>query len=122
MRPEVDEFDLPDPGCGRSSDRLMALFELTCSHPLRAVLAAAGREVDRCPGGAELARSRAYALRRTVERMATDMLDRFGRAFGPRPFTTDAGVSQRWADTHLYLRQHHGERDLAELGRMQWPT
>jgi hypothetical protein len=54
--------------------------------------------------------------------MATEMLDRFGRAFGPRPFTADAEISQRWADTHLYLRQHHGERDLAELGTAPWPT
>jgi alkylation response protein AidB-like acyl-CoA dehydrogenase len=89
---------------------------------LRAVLATAGRQIDRSPDDVEHARSRAYAVRHTVERLATDMLDRFGRAFGPRPFTTDAGVSQRWADTHLYLRQHHGERDLAELGRMPWPT
>jgi alkylation response protein AidB-like acyl-CoA dehydrogenase len=89
---------------------------------LRAVLATAGRQIDRAPDDVEHARSRAYAVRHTVERMATDMLDRFGRAFGPRPFTSSAAVSQRWADAHLYLRQHHGERDLAELGRMPWTT
>jgi alkylation response protein AidB-like acyl-CoA dehydrogenase len=89
---------------------------------MRAVLSTAGHQIDDDPTDVDAARSRAYAVRHTVERLATDVLDRFGRAFGPRPFTTDAAVSQRWADTHLYLRQHHGERDLAELGRMPWPT
>ena len=83
---------------------------------LRALLASAGREIDRRPDDLDAARTRAQALRYTVERLATEMLDRFGRAFGPRPFTEDGAVSSRWADTHLYLRQHHGERDLAELG------
>jgi alkylation response protein AidB-like acyl-CoA dehydrogenase/plasmid stabilization system protein ParE len=77
---------------------------------------------DEHPDEIESARSRAYAVRHIVERLATDILDRFGRAFGPRPFATDAEVSQRWADSHLYLRQHHGERNLAELGRMPWTT
>ncbi len=89
---------------------------------MRAVLSEAGRQIDEYTDDIERARSRAYAVRHTVERLSNDVLDRFGRAFGPRPFTTDAAVSQRWADSHLYLRQHHGERDLAELGRMPWPT
>ena len=88
---------------------------------MRAVLSEAGRQIDEYTDDVERARSRAYAVRHTVERLSNDVLDRFGRAFGPRPFTTDAAISQRWADSHLYLRQHHGERDLAELGRMPWP-
>ena len=87
-----------------------------------ALLSTAGREIDEWPDDVALARARAYAVRATVERLATDVLDRFGRAFGPRPFTRDASVAQRWSDTHLYLRQHHGERDLAEAGRARWPT
>jgi alkylation response protein AidB-like acyl-CoA dehydrogenase len=88
---------------------------------MRAVLSTAGHHIDERPDDIESARSRAYAVRHIVERLANDVLDRFGRAFGPRPFATNSAVSQRWADSHLYLRQHHGERDLAELGRMPWP-
>ena len=84
---------------------------------MHALLSAAGQEIDESPDDVDSARQRAYAVRHTVERLASEMLDRFGRAFGPRPFTTDRAVSQRWSDTHLYLRQHHGERDLAEAGR-----
>ncbi len=78
---------------------------------MRALLSAAGDEIDEWPDDVDRARARAHAVRYTIERIATEMLDRFGRAFGPRPFTRDAAVSQRWSDTHLYLRQHHGERD-----------
>lgn len=83
---------------------------------LRAMLAAAGREIDEVPDEGWQAQQRALALRHQVERVATDILDRFGRAFGPRPFAHDAAVNQRWLDVHLYLRQDHGERDLAVLG------
>ena len=83
---------------------------------LRAMLGAAGQEIDADPDNHWQARTRALALRHQVERTASDILDRFGRAFGPRPFAHDADINQRWLDVHLYLRQDHGERDLAVLG------
>lgn len=83
---------------------------------LRAMLSAAGQEIDADPDNHWQARTRALALRHQVERTASDILDRFGRAFGPRPFAHDADINQRWLDVHLYLRQDHGERDLAVLG------
>jgi len=83
---------------------------------LRAMLGAAGQEIDADPDDHWQARTRALALRHQVERTSSDILDRFGRAFGPRPFAHDADVNQRWLDVHLYLRQDHGERDLAVLG------
>lgn len=84
---------------------------------LAALLRAAGDEIDDDPRDVEHARARALSLRQTVERLVADILDRFGRSLGPRPFVGDHDVSQRWADTHLYVRQHHGERDLEGLGR-----
>lgn len=84
---------------------------------LAAVLRAAGDEIDDDPADVDRARARALSLRQTVERLVTDILDRFGRSLGPRPFVSDAEVSQRWSDTHLYIRQHHAERDLEALGR-----
>ena len=59
----------------------------------------------------------ALAARHTVERLATEVLDRVGRAFGPRPFVGDAAFAQRAADLHLYLRQSHAEGDLEAVGR-----
>jgi hypothetical protein len=84
---------------------------------LAALLHAAGDEIDDDPADVERARARALSLRQTVERLVTDILDRFGRSLGPRPFVGDVDASQRWSDTHLYIRQHHAERDLEALGR-----
>ncbi len=64
------------------------------------------------------ARRRALSLRHLVEAACTDVLGRFSRSLGPRPFTTDAGIAQRTADLHLYLRQHHAERDLHALAAL----
>jgi hypothetical protein len=44
------------------------------------------------------------------------VLDLTDRALGPRPLTTDEAHARRVADLRVYLRQHHGERDLARLG------
>jgi hypothetical protein len=89
---------------------------------LRALLADAGRQIDADPAGAEAARYRALALRHSVERLSSELLDRFGRAYGPRPTVADADVAQRVADTLLYLRQDHAERDLADLGGLARDT
>lgn len=88
---------------------------------LVAVLTQAGEEIDAHPHDADAAHRRALAVRHHVERVVADVLDRFGRAFGPRPFAHDAELNQRWVDTHLYTRQDHAERDLEVLGRLTSP-
>lgn len=85
---------------------------------LQAVLRQAGEEIDQNPHDAVAAQIRARSLRHQVERTVADVLDRFGRAFGPRPFAHDQGLNQRWLDTHLYCRQDHAERDLEALGQL----
>ncbi len=82
---------------------------------LAALLDAAGAEIDRDPLDVIVARRRAVALRHGVERGCADVLDHFAQATGPRPLVSDRTVSQRVADTHLYLRQFHAERDLVAL-------
>ncbi len=79
---------------------------------LTALLDQAGDEIDRDPHDAGDAELRARSLRHVVERTCSDVADRFSRAFGPRPFVSDAAVAQRFADLHLYMRQHHAEREL----------
>ncbi len=86
-------------------------WDLAC----RTLLDAAGDATDAAPADGARARYRALATRHAIERAATAMADRFSQAFGPRPFVADAGTAQRIADLHLYLRQHHGDRELAQL-------
>ncbi|WP_420452167.1 hypothetical protein [Ilumatobacter sp.] len=85
---------------------------------LLALLVGAGSQMDDAHDDAAEAEFVARSLRQVVERTCTDVLDRFGRAFGPRPFTSDVDTAQRAHDLHLYLRQHHGERELGSLSTL----
>lgn len=55
-------------------------------------------------------------VRSVVERAATDVIDRVGRALGPGPLCEDGAHAQRCADLTTFLRQSHAERDWAALG------
>lgn len=83
---------------------------------LDALLDVAGRDIDRFPDEHGLAMQRARMLRHRVERTATEIIDVHGRALGPRPLIQDASVVRRVQEVQLYLRQHHGERDLEAIG------
>ncbi len=57
------------------------------------------------------------ACRCAVEHAACDVLARAPRVTGPGPLSRDAVFTHHLADLEVYVRQHHGERELAELGR-----
>ena len=84
---------------------------------LRAYLTAAGDEIDRhCD--VRSAQTRALTLRHLVEQACTDILRRLPRAYGPRPIAMEEGISRRYQELDVYLRQSHAERDLESLGRL----
>lgn len=85
---------------------------------LTALLHRAGDEIDSDPTDRDAAELRGRALRHITERASTDIADRFSRVFGPRPFVTDVALARRFADLHLYLRQHHGERELGAVAAL----
>jgi alkylation response protein AidB-like acyl-CoA dehydrogenase len=58
----------------------------------------------------------ALTVRHGVERNAMAVIDRVGRALGPRPLVTDRNHWQRVADLLVYVRQDHAEADLERLG------
>lgn len=80
-----------------------------------ATLRWAAERIDAQPSAAHFVT--ATSARSVVERHATEVIDRVGRALGPGPLAHDHGHARRVADLAVYIRQHHGERDLAELGR-----
>ena len=86
-------------------------------HAAGCVLAAAADSVD--AGQADGAAGTLLALR--VRQVVADAVERVrhqvGHALGPAPLAFDHDHAARVADLELYLRQHHGERDLAALGR-----
>ncbi len=90
----------------------------TCAS-MSAMLASAAREIDADPtdersGGQQ----RALVVRQVIEEGCQKVLERTGRASGTGPLVFDEEHARRAADLIVYLRQHHAERDLAELGRL----
>lgn len=85
----------------------------------RTALDVAAAEIDADPddeldGG----RLRALRVRALIEAVATEVMQRVGRALGAGPLCRDEAHSRRVADLTVYLRQHHAERNLADLGTL----
>jgi alkylation response protein AidB-like acyl-CoA dehydrogenase len=84
-----------------------------------ATLAAAADHVDgdprNCSGLAELTARRVRAV---VEKAVDEALWRTDRALGPGPLCLDERHAKAVADLTVYVRQSHGERDLAALGQL----
>lgn len=59
----------------------------------------------------------AARVRSVVADAAELTLRECDHALGPAPLVADEAHARRVADLHLYLRQHHGERDAVRVGR-----
>ncbi|MEV6631658.1 acyl-CoA dehydrogenase [Actinoplanes sp. NPDC051470] len=81
-----------------------------------AVLESAAAAIDADPRAD--AHRLALRARATVEKAATEVIDRVGRALGAGPLCRDAEHARRVADLTVYLRQSHAEGDLEQLGRL----
>jgi hypothetical protein len=86
---------------------------------VRAALDGAADEIDADPADLKGAgRLRALRVRALAEAAATEVMSRVGRALGAGPLCLDEAHSRRVADLTVYVRQHHAERNLAELGAL----
>jgi hypothetical protein len=85
---------------------------------LHSTLAQAGSEIDQHPEDTAANHKLALTVRHLIETTCADILMRIGRAYGPYPLAFQAGISRRYAEVELYIRQCHGERDLANLGKL----
>lgn len=83
----------------------------------RATLAEAATLVDARTSAAIGERLLAERVRGIVADAATLTLAEADAALGPAPLVTDAAHARRVSDLHVYLRQHHGLRDSARIGR-----
>ncbi|MEV7728938.1 acyl-CoA dehydrogenase [Streptomyces sp. NPDC087917] len=83
------------------------------------VLHQAADEIDRDPTDTHgTARRRSLRVRAFVESVCSDVLAHVGRATGAEPLCHNPVHTRRATDLGVYLRQHHGDRNLAELGRL----
>jgi alkylation response protein AidB-like acyl-CoA dehydrogenase len=92
-------------------------------HTARDALELAAAEIDADPGDRDHGGwRRTLRVRALVEATATEVMTRVGRALGAGPLCHDEAHGRRVADLTVYLRQHHAERDLAELGALAAET
>ncbi|HMD92152.1 MAG TPA: acyl-CoA dehydrogenase [Trebonia sp.] len=85
----------------------------------RAALDRAADEIDADPLDARgEGAARAMRVRALTEAVATEVMERVGRALGAGPLCHDEAHSRTVADLTVYLRQHHAERDLERLGAL----
>ncbi len=63
----------------------------------------------------------AATCRAAAERTARDALDLLPRVAGPALLGRDRTLGRRLADLQVYIRQHHGDADLARLGAGFFP-
>ncbi|MEJ7628912.1 MAG: acyl-CoA dehydrogenase [Nocardioidaceae bacterium] len=82
-------------------------------------LDAVADRIDRDPGDvSDRAHRDAQSVRATVVATAEAVIIRTAHALGPAPLAFDAEHAGRVADLSVFIRQHHAERDLADLGRL----
>ncbi|WP_017607412.1 acyl-CoA dehydrogenase family protein [Nocardiopsis xinjiangensis] len=83
------------------------------------VLRRAAREIDEDPddskGGAA---ERALLVRSAVGAACTSVLEHCAEALGAEPLASDPAYTRAAQDLSVYIRQHHGTRDLARLGAL----
>jgi hypothetical protein len=106
---------------GKASDLVLASLGEAVARvgAMRRVLEAAAREIDVDPADLRReARTRALVVRHAVHLGASEVLDLVAAAGGARPLCHDRAQGRRAADLYVYLAQHHGPQDSAELGRI----
>jgi hypothetical protein len=93
-----------------------------CASMARDIAWAAGR-IDANPSdpGGDMRRV-ALEVRHLIEEGCQRVVRHVGKAGGPAPLCHDAAQARRMADLPVYVRQHHGERDDEELGRLLMDT
>ncbi|MCW0212077.1 MAG: acyl-CoA/acyl-ACP dehydrogenase [Pseudonocardia sp.] len=79
-----------------------------------ALLARTAEQIDADPKADH--RTAAWTARAAAERTCRTVLDLAPRTAGVAALSRGGTLAQRLADLGMYVRQHHGERDLAALG------
>ena len=86
---------------------------------MRAAITTAAGEIDTAPDeSADDRRRRALRVRHVVDTLVADITTRAVHAVGPAPLAYRPDLHRVLAETDLYRRQCHAERDLAELGHL----
>jgi hypothetical protein len=82
----------------------------------RACLTLAAEAIDGAVADGQDGGLLAARVRSVIAGAVETVLLQVGHALGPARLAFDESYARRVADLEIYIRQHHGERDLADLG------
>lgn len=105
----------------RDPDQIALLHLSRLDGALRAAeleLRAAAASIDAGLAGGPAGALVAARARNAAATAAELALSETARALGPAPLTSDEEHARRVADLTVYVRQHHGDRDLARTGTL----
>lgn len=85
-------------------------------HASEAVLTGAAALIDAGKAEGMAGEILALRVRAVVANAVERTIRQVGHALGPAPLAFDEDHARRVADLELYVRQHHAERDLVQLG------
>jgi hypothetical protein len=111
-------------GNGREPDQIALAALGEADRTLTSTLQYLGRTAEWIDGGGgtreagRSAWSEALRVRGTVAAVVERVLSLVSTNRGPGPLAFDEPYAKRMADLALYVRQHHGMRDDAQLGRL----
>jgi alkylation response protein AidB-like acyl-CoA dehydrogenase len=95
----------------------LALGRIDCElYAAQAALDAAAVQIDTGAASGPAGELLALRVRSVVAAAAENTINLMARCLGPTPLVSDEEHARRVADLGIYLRQHHGERDLIALG------
>jgi alkylation response protein AidB-like acyl-CoA dehydrogenase len=107
--------DVLDGAAGADAHRLAHVGALHAElQAVDALLVRTAEAIDADPASSH--RTEAWTARAAAERVCRSAIDVAPRAAGVVGLASSATLSARLADLQIYVRQHHGERDLAALG------
>lgn len=86
---------------------------------LAMVLGSAARSADAETLSTREVERLALVVRQRTSDVVDSVLTRVGRALGPAPLAFDAAHGARVDDLQVFVRQHHAERDLEQLGSLE---
>ncbi len=107
---------LASPGSASPHRHAAAGHLLSAGWQIEALLHFAGRSIDLAPDDKYRAYRNAACLRAAIADLVDSVVLEAAKLVGPRGLAFDSAFSDRTQELMLYVRQHHGAKDLADLG------
>lgn len=107
---------LASPGSASPHRDAAAGYLISAGWQIEALLRFAGHSIDLAPDDKHRAYRNAACLRAAIADLTDSVILESAKLAGPRGLAFNSAFSDRTQELMLYVRQHHGAKDLADLG------